>query len=136
MRPLPRPLQALITWTAILPLVLIASAIAAPFTAGWPDPLRTALIITVVVPIAVFWAVPTLAKAAQRMRGVPADVVAAACSARPVPASDSVGAAMRDPRTGLGAGDGGSRCTTIGQEPAATRRSEAASASVSSEQGR
>ncbi|WP_307357435.1 hypothetical protein [Microbacterium murale] len=76
--------------------MLIASAIVAPFTSGWPDPLRTAVVITVVVPIAVFWAVPTLAKAAQRMRGVPPEVVAAACSARTLPASDTVGDITRD----------------------------------------
>lgn len=89
MRPLPRPLQALITWIAILPLVLLMSAVITPLTGGWPDPLRTALIITLVVPIAVFWAVPTLAKATQRLRGVPAPVVAAACSARPVALNDA-----------------------------------------------
>lgn len=80
MSPLPRALQALITWIVILPLVLITSAIVAPLTAGWPDLLRTALVITLVVPVAVFWAVPTLAKAVQRMRGVPPDVLAAACN--------------------------------------------------------
>lgn len=89
MRPLPRPLQALITWMAILPLVLVVSTSVAPFTAGWPDPLRTALVITVVVPLAVFWAVPTLAKAAQRLRGVPPEVVAAACSVSPQSSSDA-----------------------------------------------
>lgn len=83
MQPLPRPLQAAITWLAILPLVLVSSAVLAPLTAGWPDPLRTTLMITIVVPVAVFWAVPTLAKATQRLRGVPRDVVATACSATP-----------------------------------------------------
>lgn len=83
MKPLPRPLQALITWIAILPLVLIFSAVLAPFTEGWPDVLRTAAVITCVVPIAVFWVVPTMAKAVQRLRGVSPDVVAAACSAAP-----------------------------------------------------
>ncbi|MFK4789842.1 hypothetical protein [Microbacterium sp. ZW T5_56] len=88
MRPLSRPVQALITWTVILPLVLIVSAVTAPLTAEWPDPLRTALTITVVVPLAVFWGVPTLAKAVQRRRGVSRDVVNAACSA-PLSVADS-----------------------------------------------
>ncbi|MDX2357727.1 hypothetical protein [Dietzia sp. PP-33] len=68
MNPLPRSLQALVTWTAILPLVLAVSALVAPLTVGWPNPLRTALVITVVVPLAVFWFVPLLARAAQRTR--------------------------------------------------------------------
>ncbi|MEH3088829.1 MAG: hypothetical protein PGN24_04225 [Microbacterium arborescens] len=81
MRPLPRPLQALVTWTAILPLVLSISAVVTPLTTGWPDPLRMTLVITLVVPLAVFWAVPLLARATQRLRGVPAPVIAAACPA-------------------------------------------------------
>lgn len=81
MRPLPRPLQALITWVAILPLVLIVSMLATPVTVGWPDSLRTALVITVVVPLAVFWAVPMLARLTQRLRGVPLAVVSASCPA-------------------------------------------------------
>lgn len=81
MRPLPRPLQALITWVAILPLVLIFSMLAVPVTVGWPDPLRTAFVITVVVPLAVFWAVPMLARLTQRFRGVPSTVVSASCPA-------------------------------------------------------
>lgn len=133
MRPLPRPLQALITWMAILPLVLIVSAIVTPFTAGWPDPLRTALIITVVVPVAVFWAVPTLAKAAQRMRGVPPEVVAAACSARPLQAS---GVPMHDHYASQGTVDSGPACSTGGHESAVVHRSNTASAADHSEQGR
>lgn len=136
MRPLPRPLQALITWMAILPLVLIVSAIVVPFTTGWPDPLRTVLIITVVVPVAVFWAVPTLAKAAQRMRGVPPEVVAAACSARTLPASESSGVAMRDHHASHGTGDSGPQCSTSDHESSPLRRSEAAVTADSSEQGR
>lgn len=136
MRPLPRPLQALITWTAILPLVLIVSAIVAPFTEGWPDPLRSALTITVVVPIAVFWAVPLLAKTVQRMRGVPHDVVAAACSARLVPASESAAAPPPRPHAGPAGGGSGPRFSTEGDEPNATHRPETSSASGRSEQGK
>lgn len=79
MRPLPRPLQALVTWTAILPMVLIVSAVVAPLTSAWPDALRTATVITIVVPLAVFWVVPLLARFAQRLRGVPARVVRETC---------------------------------------------------------
>lgn len=81
MRPLPRPLQALITWVVILPLVLGVSALVAPVTGGWPDMLRTAVAITIVVPLAVFFAVPLLARTVQRLRGTPAAVVAASCPA-------------------------------------------------------
>lgn len=77
MRPLPRPLQALATWTAILPLVLLVSTILTPITLDWPAPARTVLVITIVVPIAVFWAVPLLAQLTQRLRGTPQDEVAA-----------------------------------------------------------
>lgn len=81
MRPLPRPLQALVTWVAILPLVLLVSMLTDPMTVGWPGPLRSAVVITVVVPLAVFWAVPTLARLTQRLRGVPSTVLAASCPA-------------------------------------------------------
>ncbi|SDQ33612.1 hypothetical protein SAMN04488565_2263 [Leucobacter chromiiresistens] len=81
MRPLPRPLQALATWVAILPLVLGTSAAVEPFTTGWPDPVRTALVITIVVPVAVFAAVPILVRVIQRLRGTPATVIADACPA-------------------------------------------------------
>lgn len=81
MRPLPRPLQALATWVAILPLVLGTSAAVEPLTPGWPDPVRTALVITIVVPVAVFAAVPMLARIIHRLRGTPATVIADACPA-------------------------------------------------------
>lgn len=104
MRPLPRPVQALVTWIAILPLVLSVSALVAPLTAGWPDPLRTTLVITVVVPLAVFWVVPILARATQRLRGVPAPVIAAAC---PAPGTGRVRSGEGATCAGGSAGAGG-----------------------------
>lgn len=55
----PRPLQALIAWNAILPPVLIISMLAVPMPVGLTDPLRASLVITVVVPLAVFSAIGT-----------------------------------------------------------------------------
>ena len=81
MRPLPRPLQALVSWVVILPLVLGVSALTAPVTVGWPNAASTALVITIVVPLAVFWAVPLLARAVQRLRGTPTAAIAASCPA-------------------------------------------------------
>lgn len=108
MRPLPRPLQALVTWTAILPLVLLVSALAAPLTVGWPGALRTAAVITVVVPLAVFWVVPLLARFTQRLRGVPANVVAQSCPAPGVRGllPDTARAACSSDVGGQSAGDG------------------------------
>ncbi len=107
MRPLPRPLQALVTWAVILPLSLGVSALTAPMTAGWPDVARTALVITVVVPLAVFWAVPLLARAVQRMRGTPAAVIAASCPAPGLagkPSTTSACATNPGEASGRGAG--------------------------------
>lgn len=92
MSPLPKPLLVLVTWSAILPLALLIATLIGPLTGGWPDLARTALIITLVVPIAVTWAVPTLARAAQRLRGVPAHVVTQACSMKTAEAHQPTGA--------------------------------------------
>ncbi|MBN7793640.1 hypothetical protein [Microbacterium esteraromaticum] len=93
MTPLPKPLLVLVTWSAILPLALLVAALVGPLTTGWPDLLRTGLVITLVVPIAVTWAVPTLARAVQRMRGVPAHVVTQACSMKTAEAQHPTGGA-------------------------------------------
>jgi hypothetical protein len=108
MRPLPRPLQALVTWAVILPLVLGVSALTAPVTVGWPDPARTALVITIVVPLAVFWAVPLLARTVQRLRGTPTAVIAASCPAPGMTgqASPATSACSTDPGDISGRGHG------------------------------
>lgn len=58
MSPLPAHLRVLATWAAILPLALATRALIAPLVAGWPEPLALALTISIVVPVAVLWAVP------------------------------------------------------------------------------
>ncbi|GAA2835363.1 hypothetical protein FB468_2316 [Leucobacter komagatae] len=63
MTPIPLPARLAVTWLAIFPLVAIAQAILQPLLAGWPPLLVTAAVMTVVVPIAVTWAVPALSRA-------------------------------------------------------------------------
>lgn len=71
----PLPIRMVITWLAIFPLVALAQALLRPLLAGWPDLLVTAIVMSVVVPIAVTWAVPFLGRcygriAARRARGM------------------------------------------------------------------
>ena len=66
--PLPATLRILATWAAILPLALGARALLGPFVAAWPEPLALALAITLVVPVAVLWAVPFLLRGIAALR--------------------------------------------------------------------
>ncbi|MGM1016680.1 MAG: hypothetical protein ACQEW8_03975 [Actinomycetota bacterium] len=61
----------MITWLAILPLVTLFRFLLAPLVGGWPDLLQTALVMTLVVPVAVLWAVPLLTRAYLRLRREP-----------------------------------------------------------------
>jgi antibiotic biosynthesis monooxygenase (ABM) superfamily enzyme len=59
--------RALITWSAIFPLVLLAQQALAPFIADWPMVLRTLAMTLVVVPLAVYVVVPRLMAAYLRL---------------------------------------------------------------------
>lgn len=52
--------RAVITWSAIFPLVLLAQQALSPFIADWPMVLRTLAMTLVVVPLAVYVVVPRL----------------------------------------------------------------------------
>ncbi|WP_156322454.1 hypothetical protein [Leucobacter musarum] len=64
----PLAIRMLLTWTAILPLVLLVRFALAPLVASWPDVLGFALTVTIVVPIAVGFAVPMLTRGYHAMR--------------------------------------------------------------------
>lgn len=68
MPPLPTHLRVLATWAAILPLALATRALIAPLVTGWPEPLALALTISIVVPIAVLWAVPLVLRGIAAIR--------------------------------------------------------------------
>jgi len=52
--------RAVITWTAIFPLVAIGMLAAAPLMEGWPPVLRALVLTLVVVPVAVYLVLPRL----------------------------------------------------------------------------
>lgn len=64
----PLAIRMLLTWTAILPLVLLVRFALAPLVASWPDVLGFALTVTIVVPIAVGFAVPMLTRGYHALR--------------------------------------------------------------------
>lgn len=68
MPPVPLAIRMLLTWTAILPLVLIVRFALAPLVSTWPDVLGFALTVTIVVPIAVGFAVPMLTRGYHALR--------------------------------------------------------------------
>lgn len=55
--------RAVLTWIAIFPLVTIGLYALAPFTEGWPIVLRALVLTLIVVPLAVYLAVPQLLRA-------------------------------------------------------------------------
>ena len=61
-------LRAALTWLAIFPMVTLGMTAMAPFTAGWPMPLRALVLTAVVVPCAVYVVVPRMLGAYVRMR--------------------------------------------------------------------
>ncbi|MDQ2669236.1 MAG: hypothetical protein M3Y31_01250 [Gemmatimonadota bacterium] len=60
--------RAVITWLAIFPLVALGMAAMAPFTTEWHPVLRALVLTLVVVPLAVYVAVPRLLKVYGRLR--------------------------------------------------------------------
>ena len=68
MSQLPASLRVLATWAAILPLALGVRALIGPLVADWPEPLALAVTISIVVPIAVLWAVPFLVRGIAALR--------------------------------------------------------------------
>ncbi|MDQ0616348.1 hypothetical protein [Arthrobacter globiformis] len=52
--------RAAITWLAIFPLAAIGMNLIAAFAPGWPPVLRAFVLTLIVVPIAVYFAVPRL----------------------------------------------------------------------------
>ena len=60
--------RALITWTAIFPLVSIGFYAIKPFSAHWAPLLRAFVLSVVVVPVAVYIVVPKLMKTYGRFR--------------------------------------------------------------------
>jgi len=52
--------RAVITWTAIFPLVAVGMMVAAPLTEGWHPVLRALVLTLVVVPVAVYLVLPRL----------------------------------------------------------------------------
>lgn len=67
MTPLSAPVRIVLTWAAIFPLVALSRFLLSPLIADWPDLLQTALVMAVVVPVAVLWAVPLLTRLFKRM---------------------------------------------------------------------
>lgn len=63
MQTVPVPARLVITWLALLPLVLFAQFAVRGVTDGWPWPLVTALVMTLVVPLASLLAIPALTRA-------------------------------------------------------------------------
>ena len=55
--------RAMITWTAIFPLVTLGFYAIKPFAADWPPVLRAFVLSIVVVPLAVYIVVPRLMRA-------------------------------------------------------------------------
>lgn len=58
-----------LTWLAIFPLVVLTRFLLKPLVGGWPDLFQTALVMALVVPVAVVWAVPLFTHAYLRFRG-------------------------------------------------------------------
>ena len=62
--PVPPPpsihVRAIITWTAIFPLVAVGMMLVAPLTEGWHPVLRALVLTLVVVPVAVYLVLPRL----------------------------------------------------------------------------
>lgn len=52
--------RAVITWTAIFPLVAVGMMVVAPLTEGWHLVLRALVLTLVVVPVAVYLVLPRL----------------------------------------------------------------------------
>lgn len=52
--------RAVVTWSAIFPLVALGMAVMAPFTQEWDPVLRTFVLTLVVVPLAVYVVVPRM----------------------------------------------------------------------------
>jgi antibiotic biosynthesis monooxygenase (ABM) superfamily enzyme len=52
--------RAVITWTAIFPLVAVGMMVVAPLTEGWHAVLRALVLTLVVVPVAVYLVLPRL----------------------------------------------------------------------------
>jgi hypothetical protein len=75
--PLPLLVRIVVTWLAIFPLVILVGLALAPLVNGWPGIVQTAVLMTVVVPLAVIWVVPALTKAAVRLRARGASSTAA-----------------------------------------------------------
>jgi antibiotic biosynthesis monooxygenase (ABM) superfamily enzyme len=64
--PAPMPsihMRAFLTWLAIFPLVTIGMTLLAPITEHWPIVLRALVLTAVVVPTAVYLAMPQLLRA-------------------------------------------------------------------------
>ncbi len=68
MHPLPLPVRVVLAWVAIYPLVLLAQIVLRPVVGAWPGPAGTALVMALVVPVAVLWAVPALTRTYLRLR--------------------------------------------------------------------
>ncbi|MEL7045272.1 MAG: hypothetical protein AAGL66_09660 [Pseudomonadota bacterium] len=54
--------QALITWVAVYPIITLLALILESPLRDWPVPARTLLLSAVMVPLMVFWAVPTASR--------------------------------------------------------------------------
>lgn len=63
MQTIPVPARLVITWLALLPLVLLAQLAVREVADGWPWPLVTALVMTLVVPLASLVTIPALTRA-------------------------------------------------------------------------
>ncbi|MBY0688663.1 hypothetical protein [Microbacterium marinilacus] len=59
--------RIVITWLAIFPLVVVCRLLVTPLLPGWPDLAQTAIVMAVVVPVAVLWAVPLLTRGYVRL---------------------------------------------------------------------
>ncbi|RJT96560.1 hypothetical protein D6T65_15620 [Arthrobacter frigidicola] len=60
--------RAVITWLAIFPLVALGMGVLTPFMLDWHSVLRSLVLTLVVVPLAVYIAVPLLLALYQRIR--------------------------------------------------------------------
>lgn len=56
-------IRAFLTWLAIFPLVTLGMTILGPFTDHWPTALRALVLTALVVPTAVYLAMPQLIRA-------------------------------------------------------------------------
>jgi antibiotic biosynthesis monooxygenase (ABM) superfamily enzyme len=54
--------QAVLTWLAIFPLVVVGITAMAPFTSGWDPLLRVFVLTLITVPLAVYLVVPWLVR--------------------------------------------------------------------------